>query len=273
MAVTFSLDSKDLAEKYEDICTYQLSDGRILIARMEVKPGDSVLDIGCGTGRLGRYVINIIGSTGHFIGIDPLEDRIKIANENNQSPNAVFRVGVAEDVGFIPDSSIDIVYLNWVFNWVLDKDIVLAEIMRVLKPGGKVGFVMTDRVLTRLYGGNAISEKVLSREPYKSAVNLQNGVHNLHGLTASELIDYLVRAGFMVEDVQVKLAKKVFQSEQHAMQYFEASYFGNYLNHVPDSLRDQAKNDVFDELKSYRTKDGVEFHMYVLSAIAKKTEL
>ena len=83
MSVHLTLDNEALANAYDEISHSQFNKGRTLIEKLAVKDGDSVLDIGSGTGRLGRHVMTIIGQSGHFVGIDPLEERIKIASEKN----------------------------------------------------------------------------------------------------------------------------------------------------------------------------------------------
>lgn len=272
MAVDLKLDSSNLAKIYEEISDSQFADGCILLERMGLKPGFSVLDIGCGTGALGRHVLKIIGTAGRYVGVDPLSERIKLANAKNRHLNALYRIGIAEDLSMIEDSSVDAVYLNWVFHWVHSKETALKEIFRVLKPGGKVGFVLAAKELYRFAGINQISDKILSEKPYNNLVNLEDAVHKKHGLTTTELIELLADAGLKMSEVQVKALKREFESARHVMNYFEASFFGNYLNHVPEAMRDQVKNDIENELGKKQTAEGISFTSYVIFAIAQKSE-
>src|SRR5712691_10626689 len=125
MAVNLTLDNSELAKTYDDTSEWQFNNGKYLVEKLEIKSSDTVLDVGSGTGRLGWHVIDMIGPAGSYTGIDPLEGRIRIANEKNTYPNAAFRVGAAEDLGFAADNSADVVYLNSVFNWVADKEAAL----------------------------------------------------------------------------------------------------------------------------------------------------
>ena len=270
MAVNLNFDTSVLASTYDAVSDTQFYDGRILIDRLKIKAGDSVLDIGCGTGRLGRYVSEIAGSRGRFLGVDPLEERINIAAKKNCYSNAEYHVGIAENLNFISNSSIDITYMNWVFQWIIDRDCALKEIYRVLKPGGKIGIVMSCKELNKISGMNPATERVMRRPPYNTAVNIEQSPQYQHNLTTTELTTMLVDSGFIVADIQVRLDSRYFPNSNAGMDYLESSFFGNYLNHVPVHLRDQAKADIEAELKKLETDKGLYTSYYAIFAVAEK---
>lgn len=272
MVVHLTLDTKDLAETYDGKDVSPYTSGRILIEKLGVKPGDSILDVGCGTGRLGRHVLDITSNIGQFRGIDPMAERIKIAKEKNEHSNAAFQIGVAEDLGSVADNSMDIVYLNWVFHWVLDKEKALQELVRVLKPGGKSGITFPPKELSSITGVNWIIDSVLRREPYVKLVRSEEATHYLHNLTTTDLIEMITKAGLKIQDVHIKLAKRHFQSARDVIDSHEAGLFGNFLKHVPASLRQQAKIDIESEFEKYQTQDGLQFDYYTVYAIAQKEE-
>jgi len=120
--------------------------------------GATVLDLGCGTGRDCYLLSRLVGESGRVVGIDMTDEQLAVAKEHcdwhaerygYQSSNVEFKKGYMEDLAAagIADNSIDLVVSNCVINLSPDKEKVLAEIFRVLKPGGEIYFsdVYADR--------------------------------------------------------------------------------------------------------------------------------
>jgi SAM-dependent methyltransferase len=112
-----------------------------------VREGDAILDIGCGAGVDTIIAARLAGPTGSAAGLDAVPEMLARAQENARIAgvaNVEFREGSAEELPF-PDNSFDVVISNGVFNLVVDKAKALAEVYRVLKPGGR--FLLADQVL------------------------------------------------------------------------------------------------------------------------------
>lgn len=112
-----------------------------------VHPGEAILDIGCGAGVDSIIAAKMVGPEGKVTGIDLVPEMLAKARENAQITgvdNVTFMEASAEQLPF-PDSSFDVVISNGVFNLVVDKVKALAEVYRVLKPGGR--FFLADQVL------------------------------------------------------------------------------------------------------------------------------
>lgn len=120
--------------------------------------GATVLDMGCGTGRDCYLLSRLVGESGRVIGIDMTEEQLAVAKEHCDwhaerygyaQSNVEFKQGYMEDLAGagIADNSIDLVVSNCVINLSPDKEKVLAEIFRVLKPGGEIYFsdIYADR--------------------------------------------------------------------------------------------------------------------------------
>jgi ubiquinone/menaquinone biosynthesis C-methylase UbiE len=270
LMISLALDNKNLAKTYDAISDSQFESGKKLLAGLNVKPGETVLDIGCGTGRLGRYVIDLIGPTGRFIGIDPLADRISIANESNQQINAEFLTGVAEDLSFLESNSVDLVYLSAVFHWVPDKQKALQEINRVLKPGGRIGLTTNAKELVNATTLRSVTTEVLSKAPFQGHLDADSFAPTLHGVTTTQLVELFLDAGFRVSDVRVLSVNRLYKSGREIIDFVESSTFGNYLNHVPEALRDKARSDLENGFEKLREEEGIPVHLYTLFAIAEK---
>jgi len=141
--ISWGHDSPELAVAYDEVGIRQFEQGKLLISSLNIAEGECVLDIGAGTGRLAAYVAGIVGPCGRTVAIDPLPLRIEIA-KTKADGNFEARVGRAEDLCEFSNETFDVVYLNSVFHWVEDKPRALAEILRVLRPGGRLGMSSHD---------------------------------------------------------------------------------------------------------------------------------
>ncbi len=160
-------------------------------ALAELSPGETVLDLGSGGGIDVLLSARRVGPTGKAYGLDMTDEMLELARRNQQEAgvaNAEFLKGTIEDVP-LPDASVDVVISNCVINLSTDKDRVLRETFRVLRPGGR--FAVSDIVVQ----GQLPTEVVRNLEAWAGCV--------AGALHEDEYREKLAAAGFADIDIEV----------------------------------------------------------------------
>ena len=183
-----------------------------------LNPGEVVLDLGSGGGIDVLLSARRVGPTGKAYGLDMTDDMLALARDNQQRAgieNVEFLKGEIEHIP-LPDNSVDVIISNCVINLSADKDAVLAEAFRVLKPGGR--FAVSDVVVR---GDDVPAELRRSMELWIGCV--------AGALEESEYRAKLENAGFRDVDIE---PTRIYRAEDAKSFLAAARLDQSLLSHV-----------------------------------------
>jgi ubiquinone/menaquinone biosynthesis C-methylase UbiE len=259
-------ESKDLALAYDDLSEPQFTHGTALLDLLELRAGQRVLDVGCGTGRLAIEALGRVGEAGRVVGVDPAASRIAIASRRRDARLALY-IARAEDLSRFAPEEFDVVYLNSVLNWLRDKRRALEEAYRVLRPGGRLGIATTVR--ERPNQLNTIARLAWKRVRGVGAKGAREG----RGVSATDVQALLSWAAFAPRHIDVHTFSSLFRDARHLVDFLRAS---TYDRLAPRAEVDAASFEL--AVQEVLSRDysrslcpqGIRLERYVLLAIADK---
>lgn len=186
------------------------------LAIAELRPGETVLDIGSGGGIDVFLAAKRVGESGHVIGVDMTPAMLERARQTAQKggyTNVEFRQGYAEKMP-VDDSTVDVVISNCVINLTEDKGMVFREAFRMLKDGGRL------EVNDMVFGGAV---------PPVARTSLSGWTECISGaLPEGEYVDLVQQAGF--KDVRVRRSTSVGSSNGVSLYSIQVSARKNILD-------------------------------------------
>jgi len=189
----------------------------------DVLDGKRVLDLGCGSGRDVYVIAQFVGASGSVVGVDMTDEQLDVANKHLGwhadkfgFANVEFKKGYIErlnELGLV-DNSFDIVVSNCVINLSPDKDAVLREVFRLLKPGGELYF--SDVYAEKRVPSSLREDPVLWGECLSGA------------LYWNDFVRLGQKCGFtdprLVKDAPITINNKTVESKIGHIRFFSATY-------------------------------------------------
>lgn len=261
--VSYSADTPALAREYDRSSDFQFEHGKQLVTGLQLRPGDRVLDVGAGTGRLALHLAELVGATGEVLAVDPLADRVELARTRATDNLRVLQAR-AEDLSAFTDGQFDAVVFNCVLHWIGDPAAALAEARRVLKPGGQLALNSADPDRPHEYV--VLLGEALARQGLQD----HSGLVPPHRINAARIGQLLEQSGFETAQIKAVSFEDRFQDLDHLLRWNRSSYFGNFLPHL--DLDGPLQQPLREALRARTDDRGLRLQRHLVFAWARKPE-
>jgi trans-aconitate 2-methyltransferase len=251
------------AAKYHRISDPQLAWGRAVATRLNAAPGERILDLGCGTGRLTNEIAQMAGI--HVVGLDysaamlrEAGGRTGVGPGSNEGQTGV-RPGsdggqapsrrplyVRGDGASLPfASAFDAVFSAAVFHWIRDHDQLFRSVYVALKPGGRlIAQCGGANNLDRLYGrARALMQSDEYRDHFIGWTNFN------HFENVADTERRLLRAGFTDIDVSLVSSPVIFDTPSAFSEFAAAVCLRHHLDRLPAGARDGFMTQITDQAR------------------------
>jgi trans-aconitate methyltransferase len=252
------------AEKYDSVRAPQIDAGRELIAMAKVKETDSILDIGCGTGKL-TFELARMASQGCVTGIDPSEEMLARAR-TIRSPfgNILLMQMPAQAIKFRRD--FDLVYSNSALQWIKEQEEVITRSFTALRANGRVALQLPTKDFC--WG---------MMENINSAISALS-LETVYGKMESpwrfplkeEMAGFLQKAGFVNINVFYKDYALLFENVNEVLEWGTSAGLRPFLAPLSRKMQERFKYAFAMGFENYRTQKGIEFGFRRLFALAEK---
>jgi trans-aconitate 2-methyltransferase len=228
------------AKTYDRLAAPQEAWAKDVLARLPLAGDETVLDAGCGSGRVTRLLLERL-PRGRAIGVDGSASMIAVARNSLAGFGDRVELIHADLLELRLEEQADAVFSNAVFHWIFDHDALFRRLREALEPGG---------LLAAQCGGEgnvanwvAAVNRACAREPF--AEFLDDGREPWHYATAAETEGRLLEAGF--EDIRCWLEERVVEPED-PREYVAVVGLATHHDRLPAELREAFTDAVAEEL-------------------------
>ncbi len=241
--------------------------GEALVKLAELKPGERVLDVACGTGIVARLAAQQVGATGKVVGLDLSPDMLDVARSAaaDEGLSIEWREGSVLEMPF-PDGAFDAVLCQQGLQY-FDNENATQEMQRVLAPGGRLvanvwrpiqynpGFSVLAQALERHVSGEVAA---IMHAPFSFG-------------DAEKLQALIDAAGFAETQIRLQSDKVRFPSpEEYVRRQVISSPLSGPFGQVNEKARARLTSDFGTAMKAYLDDDGLVFPMEAHTALAYK---
>jgi ubiquinone/menaquinone biosynthesis C-methylase UbiE len=258
----------DAAERYEKILVPTILGpaAKALVEQSDLKHGDTVVDVGCGTGAAARFAAEQVGSSGRVIGIDINASMLEVAN--SLSPvvgvELEWRQDNAEALS-LADHTVDAALCAQTLQFLTNRPATLLEMYRVLKPSGYIGISLWSDLSQNPYFDTLIASISQHISPDTAA-----GLKAAFSLTkASEIHRLLQDTGFTHIEMSIyQLDLALPHLQDFVPKHISATPMAAGFNAASLDAQQSAIQTVEEQLAPYRTSNGVRvpFSTYIVKA-------
>ena len=230
-----------LANIHDDVLSRYYGCGLVCPALLK---GCRILDLGSGSGRDVYALAQLVGKSGHVVGIDMTDEQLAIAKEHQDYhadkfgyDNVTFIKGYLEklDELDLADNSFDIIVSNCVINLSTDKAAVMASVQRLLKPGGE--FYFSDVYADRRIPQHLVNDPVLYGECLSGALYWKDFEHLARD---AQFLDPR-----LVEDRPLKITDSLLAAKIGNIQFYSATYRLFKSESIEDACEDYGQAVIY----------------------------
>lgn len=215
------------AATYHRLADWQEREGIAVLDRLPLAGDETVLDAGCGTGRVTRHLVERL-PRGKVIGVDASAEMLAEARHNLPSDRVQLVLADLTEVEL--DTPVDAIVSSAVFHWVVDQDALFARLRAALRPGGRlVAWLGGEGTHDELYARAAV---VGREEPFAACFDGWSPPFVFPGV--DETVARLERAGF----IDITCSMRQFRHDHDSVEYFRMCSLSAHVQRLPEDLRE-----------------------------------
>ncbi len=252
------------AAKYEATHSAQNDAGKELIAMAALTAGDTVLDIGCGTGSL-TVELAVLAADGRVVGLDPSAEMLALAEEKiRPAGNITLMHMPAQEMNF--SAEFDVVYSNSALQWIQEQEEVMALSFRALKNKGRLALQLPARDFSWELADNI--------HIAAGAIGMQSAFEKIDSPwrfpLKDEFADLLKGIGFSNVQTFYKDYTLAFAGIDEVLEWSLSAALRPYLELMDENRQERFAYAFAMNFENYRTERGIELAFRRLFALGEK---